>query len=545
MTIPKIDPALKRFATARQAEIIDAVNERGGVSAASRALGLATGTIGNHLAAVRAKAAAVRAPSAPTDLPPIYARPRSGVLRFILTAAQDETPVDMAFFGNLLAYAADIGAEVKVAGFTYQKGVFTDHATRTGVFASAVQPYLVHENEWCGPLLFAAKMNILPTAVRPLSGLETYSRGRWAVFPHAKVQLVSVPSLPGRHPAMVMTTGAVTGPNYIDCKKAGLKAEFHHQIGAVIVEVDDADRVFCRQLGVGQDGSFQDLDAVVSNGIVTRGHRIEQMTAGDLHIEKGDPQVFRTAFGYDLIDQETVTSDSLVHTLRPRAIAWHDVLDFQARNHHRRQDPHFAYEMLITGRDLVESGVIAAARFLAAMTDLEDCEQVVAASNHHDALTRWLREADPVRHDPLNARYWCELQTAVYRSIERRERMDPFQYAVAQHEPGRMGRVTFVPRNGSYTVCEEHGGIEIGMHGDEGPNGARGSALALTKVATRMNIGHAHSAGILDGVYTAGLCGLMDQGYNQGPSSWSNTQVITYNNARRTLVTMIDGRWRA
>jgi hypothetical protein len=38
----------------------------------------------------------------------------------------------------------------------------------------------------------------------------------------------------------------------------------------------------------------------VSNGAVTRGHRIEQMTAGDLHIEKGDPEVFRAAFGYDL-----------------------------------------------------------------------------------------------------------------------------------------------------------------------------------------------------------------------------------------------------
>jgi hypothetical protein len=90
--------------------------------------------------------------------------------------------------------------------------------------------------------------------------LETYSRGAWAVFPHAKVQLVSVPSLPGRHPAMVMTTGAVTLPNYIE-KKAGLKAEFHHQIGATIVEVDEADRVFCRQIGAGPDGSFQDLDA--------------------------------------------------------------------------------------------------------------------------------------------------------------------------------------------------------------------------------------------------------------------------------------------
>jgi hypothetical protein len=547
MSTPKIDPALKRFATPRQAEIIDAVNEHGSNRAAAAILGLSCGTVGEAVTAVKRKAAEEARTKAAVHMPPVPARTRSGVLRFILTAAQDETPVDAEFFHNLIAYADDIGAELKVAGFTYQKGVFTDHSTRTGLFASIVQPYLIHENEWCGPLLFAAKFNILPTAVRPLSGLETHSRGRWAVFPHAKIQLVSVPSLPGRHPAMVMTTAAVTLPNYIDCKKAGLKAEFHHQIGATIVEVDEADRVFCRQIGAGADGGFQDLDAVVRNGRVTRGHRVESITAGDLHIEKGDPLVFLKAFGYDLVDQEVVTSDSLVHDLRPRTIAWHDVLDFQARNHHRRQDPHFAYEMLVTGRDSVEAGVIASARFLAAMNEeLDDCEQVVAASNHHDALTRWLREADPVRHDPLNARYWCELQTAVYRAIERGERhFDPFRYAVAQHEPDAVARVTFVPRNGSRVICEDHGGIEIGMHGDEGPNGSRGSALALTKVATRMNIGHAHTASILDGVYTAGLSGLMDQQYNSGPSGWSHTHIVTYPNARRTLITMVDGKWRA
>jgi hypothetical protein len=104
------------------------------------------------------------------------------------------------FWTNLLAYGEKIGAEVLVGGFTYNKSLFEDHASRTAVFASAVQPYLIHDNRMLGPLLFAAKMNILPTAVRPLSGLTNYGRGAWTVFPHAKVQLDSVPSLPGKHP---------------------------------------------------------------------------------------------------------------------------------------------------------------------------------------------------------------------------------------------------------------------------------------------------------------------------------------------------------
>lgn len=537
-----LDPALKRFATPRQAEILDAIIEHGGNRAAARALGLSCGTVGDAVAAVRAKAESVRAPAAPLDIPRSFARPKSGVARFILTAAQDDTAVHAPFLANLIAYAEHVGADLRVGGFTYQKGLFEDHATRTAVFARELWPYLAHENEWCGPVLFAAKMNVLPTAVRPLSGLETYSRGAWAVFPHAKVQLVSVPSLPGKHPAMVMTTGAVTVPNYV-AKKAGLKAEFHHQIGATIVEVDAAGRTFCRQLSAASDGSFQDLDARVRDGRVTTGHRVESITAGDLHMEKADPEVLRAVFGYDLTAERILSGESMLQALQPRTVALHDVLDFQARNHHRRGDHHFAFEMLVTGRDSVEAGVATAARFLGAMADVEGTEPVVAASNHHDALTRWLREADP-REDPLNARYWCELNAEVYRAIARRQPMDPFQFAAGLVDD-RVGRVTFVPRNGSYQICTEHGGIEIGMHGDEGPNGARGSALALTRVATRMNIGHAHTAGILDGVFTAGLCGLMDQGYNSGPSGWSHTQIVTYPNGRRTLVTVLDGKWRA
>lgn len=538
-----VDPRLKAWATARQAEFIDAVNRCGSQREAARQLGIDNAVICRSLKrlAKRASFSAVLAQElTPAPAAQVTGRPR----RFLLTSAQDETTVHEPFFANLEAYAQAIGAELMVGGFTYQKGLFEDHATRSGVFASRVRPYLRHENEWCGPVLFAAKMNILPTAVRPLSGLETYSRGAWAVFPHAKVQAVSVPSLPGRHPAMVMTTGACTLPNYID-KKAGLKAEFHHQIGATIVEIDGSGRTFLRQIGADKvDGSFQDLDARVRDGQVTRGHRVEQITAGDLHLEKGDPVVFRAVFGYDLDARQVVTDDSMIGVLRPRSIAVHDVLDFQTRNHHRRTDPHFAVRMFARGSHLVEGEVQQTADFLEAMEGLDFMRTVVAASNHQDALARWLREADPRQEGP-NFRYWCELNAEWCRAIEAGVDFDPFKFAAQRASRRGLAEVVFVPRNGSFQVCEEHGGIEVGMHGDEGPNGARGSALALTRVATRMNIGHAHTAGILDGVYTAGLCGLMDQGYNSGPSGWSHTQIVTYANARRSLVTVLDGRWRA
>ena len=544
----QMDPALKKIATERQIVYLNAVNEFGGLSPAARHLGVQPSTIGRSMQRLTNRATkgiGLTGGKAPPS--------QRLVRRWLLTAAQDETPVEPAFWANLHAYAADIGAEVLVGGFTYQKGLFEDHATRSAVFAEAVRPFLRHDNEMLGPLLFAAKMNILPTATRPLSGLETYSRGAWAVFPHAKTQMVSVPALPGGRPAQVFTTGACTVPNYIE-KKAGLKAEFHHTIGAVIVEVDEHARIFCRQIGASSDGSFQDLDALVRGGAVTRGHRIEALTPGDLHIEKADPEVFLSMFGYDVAEQRIITTDSLIHALRPRHTAWHDILDFEARNHHRRGDHHFLFKMIANGTDKVEDGTRAVARFLRA-TAFEWMTSVVVASNHNDALQRWLREADP-RADAMNARYWCELNAELYRQIEAQggggtdpqapeAKFDIFQWAVSRHDPQALSDIVFVPRNGSYLVCQAQGGIEIGMHGDEGPNGARGSALALSRVATRMNIGHAHTPTILDGVYTAGLCGLLDQGYNSGPSGWSHTMTLTYPSSKRTLLTLWDGKWRA
>ena len=83
------------------------------------------------------------------------------------------------------------------------------------------------------------------------------------------------------------------------------------------------------------------------------------------------------------------------------------------------------------------------------------------------------------------------------------------------------------------------------MHGHLGINGARGNAKAFTKTSVKINRGHDHSPSIHGGVFTAGLSGLMDQGYNRGLSGWMHSHIVTYPSGKRSLVTMIDGKWRA
>jgi hypothetical protein len=334
-------------------------------------------------------------------------------------------------------------------------------------------------------------------------------------------------------------------PNYIE-KKAGLKAEFHHQIGATIVELDAAGRTFCRQIGAAADGSFQDLDAVVRGGQVSFGHRVEGITWGDIHREQIDPEVARTCWGFDVETESITSDDSIIAALRPRHQFFHDLLDFRARNHHRRGDHIHAKRMHALNAESVDGELLACARFLRA-TQRDDCRSVVVASNHNDALLRYLRETDP-RADPLNLEIWCELNLEWHRQIgaDPDTKFDLFRFAVGRHDPQLLDDVVFVPRGGSYLICQDSGGIECGLHGDEGPNGARGSPNNLNRVSVRMTIGHGHSAAIVDGVHMVGLCGALDQGYNNPSlSSWSHTQGITYSNSRRTLLTVIDGKWRA
>lgn len=470
---------------------------------------------------------------------------KTGVRRYLLTAAQNDTPVHAQFWANLQAYAQHLGAEISVGGFSYQLGVFSDHTARNQVFAEAVRPYLAHQQTSLGPVTWCAEMNVIPTAVRPLSGLETYTRGKFGVFPHAKIQLVSVPSVEQGGAGILCTTGACTIPNYIE-KKAGLKAAFHHQIGATIVEIAEDGAPFMRQISAtADDGAFQDLDIKVAGGKVSAGHRIEAITWGDIHREKLDPLVARASWGLDLERDEIVdTRDTMLDVLRPRHQFFHDLLDFEARNHHRRGDHAFLFKMVQGGTDKVEEGVKACSRFLR-QTSREWCQSVVIPSNHNDAYPRWLREADP-RLDPVNARFWFESNLEIYRAIERDDdAFDVFRWALSRHDERGLEDVAFPPRNSSYLICQAYGGIENIFHGDQGPNGARGTPLNLSKIALRLNTGHTHSASILDGVYTAGLSGLFEQGYNEGASSWSQSHTLTYANAKRTIVTLQKGRWRA
>jgi hypothetical protein len=418
------------------------------------------------------------------------------------------------------------------------------------LFHERVRPYLRNERvrlcdglDWCG------EMNTLPTATRPLSDFKTYTREQWGIFPHAKVQLVSVPTMMGSPAKLIMTTGAVTVTNYVP-KRAGIKASFHHVFGAVLVEIDDRDGTFfCRHLIADDDGSFYDLDRYVNAGEVTAGHRIRALTPGDIHVVAIDPDVSRATFGTWPTEDKCPDGgriwrsggDCLLDKLRPEHLFLHDLSDFHARNHHEIRDPHARFDRYIAGNDTVEKELCEDAMFVTLVAKHRPWLSThVVDSNHNQALLKWLNTAD-YREDPPNALFFLRAQTAVYEAKARGDKhFNIYEYVMRNaFEVWRCEGVNFLREGGRFPVD----GVEHANHGHRGANGARGSLNAYVQVGPKCTIGHMHSAAIIDGLYVAGTSSLLDLGYNKGPSSWSHSHVVQYKNGKRAIITLQKGKW--
>lgn len=517
----------------------------GNVSETARQLGISRGGVQHHLnmGGVTKPVAGGRVEGEiKTESLPL---PEKGkVKRFLLTCAQNNTRVHAGLWDNLLALKKHYGAEVLVSRITYNVSAYTAQPEKPGTkraptagptdaslwYDPAVAEYVSDKRVEIAPgLVWCGELNILPTATRPLSGLESYTGRKSAIVPHVKFALESIPSGKYEDTKFNYTTGTVTQMSYIQ-RKAGQKAEHHHCYGALMAEVDHLGRWFVRQLNADSKGTIYDLELKVEGGKVSKGHWVEAVNWGDIHEDELDEEVRRLAWG----------QKGMMDTLRPRHQFMHDALSFNRRNHHDRKNCHKMFEKFIRGKDEVEDEIKNLVRFLNEESYRPWCRTIVVNSNHDNALERWLREAD-YKTDPVNAVYFLTCQKRKYEAIKADDR-GFYIVEWAAREAGCKGDIRWLKEDESYLICRD---IECGMHGHLGPNGTRGTPLALSKMGRKANTGHTHKTGIIDGLYTSGTSSERDLGYNQGPGAWSHSHILTYENGKRSIVTMWQGAWRA
>jgi hypothetical protein len=491
--------------------------------------------------------------------PPLPLKKR-GVTRFLFTSAQNNTPIFDKFWKNLHVYADYIGAKVHVSRFAYiksglgargDKKAWLDRedykAAKDLWWDGRLTKYLLDDRATVAPgLVFVGDANILPTKAKPLNGYETLTGRASAIFPHVKFALSSIATVNVDEPTKFnYTTGTVTMRNYI-LRDAGLKAEFHHCYGALLVEVSEDGSWYCRQVNADSEGSFYEFGkteregiVLVAHGKITKRHRGAALNSGDNHAEDEDTGVFDATWG--------AHPRSLIEVSRVKVQFYNDLCSFNARSHHNIKDPHNQFLHHVLGTENVRNNMEVVKAYLK-RTVRPWCRNVVVDSNHDRHVARWLKEQDG-RRDPVNASYWMDLNKATY-DYMKTEGSEPnhLQLALRLIDPTieKRLKVEFLPADGSFIICHDSGGgIECGLHGDRSPNGARGSAAGIAKMGRKANIGHSHSACIIDGVYQAGTSSTLKLDYNHGPSSWSQSHVLTYPNGKRTIITVWRGQWRA
>ena len=518
----------------------------GNVSAIARDMGLTRATVQEHIRKLGMKKPIAggkqRAKEVKEPLP------STGVVkRFILTSAQNNTFIHKDFWDNVLAMAKHYEAKIMVGTFSYNQNMFGKLAVKKGTkkdyeeelwYDPKLMPYISDERIEIAPgLTWCGNMNILPTEDNPISGLETYGGSTSVIFPHTKIEMRSIATMPDMPVKMIYTTGAVTLMNYLQ-KKLGIKAEHHHRYAFLLVEVDSDGNWWVRQVAARKNGkTIQDLNVLVENGAVTSTEAtVDAITWGDLHATNSQPEI-------------VAASMTMLDALHPKYQFIHDVFEGVSFSRHSLKNaplPHETFHRWLRGLHRVDEELRQTKAVLEQY--LRPWCQTVAPDANHDApwLQNWLTKFD-YRVDPANAELFLRMQNFMYAEIRKNttapKNVNLMRYLFEKEAGLKTGAVKFLLPDESFTVGE----VELGMHGHLGGNGAFGSPQNLAKIGKKATTAHTHSTGIYHGLFVAGTSSKLtkDWNYTQGPSSWSWSHVLQYANGQRAVVTMKNGKWRA
>lgn len=454
-----------------------------------------------------------------------------GKKKFVITSAQNATPVHKEFLKSLHTYCDKNDAFLIVIPYRYHNptSVFADSSEDW--WYNEVEPYLINTRiELSKNLVLLADIKLQPTAKTPLTGIEGFTSTASCIVGHPKYQLSSVATRQGDMAKLMSTTGSVTLKNYTN-SKAGKVGNHHHVYGAAIVELD-GDLFHVRHVSAADDGSFIDLDKEYTPTGVNKSENIEALVMGDLHHWFLDPSVDASIFG----------KDGVVNALKPKKLILHDVIDFYSASHHHRLEPFIKYAKHKFGKNNIKQEIEDFCDYLIErIKNKKTLETFIIPSNHDDHMSRYIREVD-WRTDPENSEFYLETALHMLRQTKflttGSETPKAFKYWLEKYLSDHQ--VKILDRDESLEIAN----VEHALHGDLGSNGSRGSVINLTKIGVKATIGHSHTPAVRDGVFCVGHCtGGME--YAKGPSSWLTSHCILYSNGKRTLIHSLKGRWRA
>jgi hypothetical protein len=422
---------------------------------------------------------------------------------FLITSAQGDTPIHKKFVANLEAYAKHLDAEILVIPFRYLNptSVFTKEQKVKDKWDSKLTEYLtLNRHDLNNSVSVLSDVKIQPTASQPLQGLEGMTGEHSCVVGHPRIELKSIPVMEGSRPKFLFTSGACTIENYTD-SKSGKKGEFHHSIGAAIIEIKDDETFFFRQISANSAGEFIDLFHHVKNGVVSTETEVEACAMGDIHVAHCDPRV------------TDITLNDLFKKLKPKNLFIHDIIDSQSISHHNLSDPFKQHKQEMDGSNSLQKEIDD---MIAWLRQIEDYNVYVVKSNHDEHIDKFLRITD-----------WRKMATFknsipyMKYSLATLDGLAPngvVPYIINSHFP----KMKCLGHNDYVSIK----GYLMSVHGHIGASGSRGSLQQYSRLSTKTVTGHSHSIGRIGGAVSVGTSTHLRLDYNIGASSWSNSHGI-------------------
>lgn len=423
--------------------------------------------------------------------------------RFIITSAQNATPVCEKFMLNMEAYAEHIDAEILVIPFRYHNptSVFSKSDEDMEWWDESVVKYLtLNRHNLNNNISILSDVKIQPTATSPLQSLESITGAQSCVIGHPRFELRSIAVMDPYKPKYLFTTGCCTKSNFSDTK-AGKRGEFHYSMGFAIVEIKDDETYFFRQVSATNTGEFIDLFHHVKDAKVTTETETEACVMGDVHVAHVNKEIIDLTLG------------DLFKKLHPKKLFIHDIIDSESISHHNLNDPFLLHQQEMDGSNSLQKEINDMVEWL---KQVEKYNVYIVKSNHDEHIDKFLRTTDWRKMTTLkNALPYMEYATATLKG-EAPNGIVP--YVINKHYP----KFKCLTNNDVVMVK----GYLLSMHGHNGSNGSRGSLLQFSKLSNKSVTGHSHSIGRIGGAASVGTSTFLRASYTKGPSSWSNSHGI-------------------
>jgi hypothetical protein len=441
--------------------------------------------------------------------------------RFVITTAVAGCTIHDGFYDSLKTFCASNDAALLIL-------VASDPAISRGTYGTIdkklMSECIVVEDVRLNSNFFISTIRLSAKQVNPTTGLSDIGQREGSfVFASPKQSMMLESTSNEKLPHVMMTTGAVTVPNYLTdtymSERTAYIADKHHVMGAVVVAVHDEETYGYTQIQMlNESGSFVHMGMRYHPGGKTTVDAPEALVCGDWHSGHTDPMVRQC-------------TEEMLKALRPKYVVLHDVFDGHSINHHEDSNEVRKAQRFMNDMPSLEEEVSGLSSDLTWFSKLAQ-EVVVVKSNHDEFLAKHYLKYAKYAKDPQNHYFSLDLAKAMM------EGEDPLKFAV-QKVGLKATNIRWLQRDEDFKIAD----IQLGAHGDVGASGSRGTLKGMRKAYGLSVTGHSHSPGIWHGAYAVGTSSLLRLEYTRGPGSWMQTHCLVYADGSRQLINMIKGRW--